>query len=514
MDACPAVESLDHLEAEIRTLSASIHAATCRLLLLIAEFDAREGWSGWGMRSCAHWLNLRCGIGMVAAREKVRVAHALTDLPRIRESFSRGELSYSKVRALTRIATPEKEADLLQIAHHATAAHVEKYVRKVRWVQRQQELEAANTRHAKREVTWYWDEDGSLVLHGRLPPEAGRLVLQALDAAAQSLPGPRRRWDQVADEASSVMKNDALGEGDARGEGDDVRHSGADTVAAAAPHSFIPDDDVESLPAVRRADALAALAETFLAGGPRVRGGAERTMLHVVVDAAVLEDAAEDGCCSLDDGPALPPETVRRLGCDASVVHLCRNPRADGDGDGDGYRDAGIDAGPGAGVGANGDGDDDDRGASDDRSDPLQTGRRTRTIPASVRRALDRRDDGCRYPGCTHRHYVDAHHIEHWADGGSHRLDNLVLLCTFHHRLVHEGGFRVSGDANGSLTFYRADGRAVPQPGDDSAESFLEVEEGNARHGVVADAHTYRCLWDGQRMDYHMAVEGYFQSRN
>jgi len=128
MDTCDATTlpvpscSLDSLEHQITELAAHIHAANYRLLCLIAEFDRREGWFQWGILSCAHWLNWKCGIGLGAARDKVRVARSLESLPNISEAFRSGQVSYSKVRAMTRVATVENETYLLNIAHHGTAA--------------------------------------------------------------------------------------------------------------------------------------------------------------------------------------------------------------------------------------------------------------------------------------------------------------------------------------------------------------------------------------------------------
>ena len=178
--------SLDQLGDEIAELSAHIHAATFRLLTLIREFDEREGWAT-GFCSCAHWLNWRTGLAKGAAREKVRVARALGDLPRIGEAMRNGELSYSKVRALTRVAAPENEEELLNIAQAGTASHVETLVRAWRKVDRWEELEEADKRHHHRYARAYTDEDGMLVLRARLEPEVGAVVMRALEAAADAL---------------------------------------------------------------------------------------------------------------------------------------------------------------------------------------------------------------------------------------------------------------------------------------------------------------------------------------
>jgi hypothetical protein len=173
----------DTLEREITNLCAQINAAGYHLLQLIAELDDEAPWGSWGLQSCAHWLNWRCGIGMNAAREKVRVAHALKRLPLISASFATGELSFSKVRAVTRIADSDNEKKLLDLARYATAAQVEKLVRAYRGVERRAERENTEAQHAARELNYYYDDDGSLVIRARLPAEEGAVVLQALNAA-------------------------------------------------------------------------------------------------------------------------------------------------------------------------------------------------------------------------------------------------------------------------------------------------------------------------------------------
>ena len=186
----------DALEREITDLCAQINAASYRLLQLIAELDDTGPWGTWGLQSCAHWLNWRCGIGMNAAREKVRVAHALKSLPAISSAFESGQLSFSKVRALTRIADDANEAELLELALHATAAQVEKLIRGYRRAGNLEEREQAMATHAARELTYYHDDDGSLVIRARLPAEEGAVVLQALEAAMDA-------QDTAEDEATA-----------------------------------------------------------------------------------------------------------------------------------------------------------------------------------------------------------------------------------------------------------------------------------------------------------------------
>ena len=178
-------QHLQQLEDQITELSAHIFAATFRLLELIREFDECEGWGGTGIRSCAHWLNWKCGISLGAAREKVRVAHALKELPLTSAVFREGRVSYSKVRAMTRVATSKNEKYLIRIARHGTAHHVERLVRNYRKVKRIEALELENTRHAQRELSWLLDDEGYWVLRGRFTAEQGALIQKSLERAME-----------------------------------------------------------------------------------------------------------------------------------------------------------------------------------------------------------------------------------------------------------------------------------------------------------------------------------------
>jgi 5-methylcytosine-specific restriction endonuclease McrA len=272
---------LDRLGDEIAELSAHLDAATARLLDLIREFDAREGW-GNGFSSCAAWLSWRVGLDLGAARERVRVARALGTLPRLAQALARGELSYAKVRALTRVATPETEEVLLGVGRAGTAEHVERIVRGWRRVDRNAEAREAAHRHKSRALHVYRDEDGMVTLRGRLAPEVGALLVQALTAARETLYQRARGND-----------------------------------AAASP----PDVPAETATmAQQQADALALLAETALHHGIDPGAPAERYQVVVHVDAPVLADPDEPGQSVLKDGTHVPAETSRRLACDASRV--------------------------------------------------------------------------------------------------------------------------------------------------------------------------------------------------
>ena len=416
---------LEALGERIARLAAHISAATYRLLTLIAAFDAAGGWQEAGFRSCARWLAWRTGTGPGAAREKVRVARALGELPVLSEALRTGRISYSMARAITRVATPEDEAELVELARHATVAEVERLVRHWRASERSaaEALAAERRRHADRRLTLVPTEAGDWRISGRLDPEAGALLREALAAAEEQL--HRRAPADGTDDAADS------------GDGADADHE-------------LPD------PAARRADAIGRVAEAALGGGlgAEAEGRAGRFEVVVHVDAATLAGEEEAGNREAGEGvsaetphiaggPALPAETARRLACDAGLVGMVH----------------------GAG------------------GETLDVGRRTRSVPAALRRALAHRDRRCTFPGCGVR-VCDAHHLTPWAEGGPTSLDNLLLLCRRHHRLVHEGGWRVeridadaeagASDAGGpgpgdgamgpaTVRFRRPDGRTLPR---------------------------------------------------
>jgi 5-methylcytosine-specific restriction endonuclease McrA len=281
------VAALDRLGDEIAELSAHVEAATARLLDLIREFDARGGWNT-GFRSCAAWLSWRIGLDLGAARERVRVARALGTLPLLARALSRGELSYAKVRALTRVATPETEERLLGVGRAGTAAHVERIVRGWRRVDRHAEARETKRQHASRSLHVYADEDGTVVLRGRLAPEVGALLVRALEAARETL-YQRRRSAQKVNPSAEVT---------------------------ADPPTM----------AQQRADALALLAETALHHELDPGAPGERYQVVVHVDAPALADPDQPGQSVLEGGAHVSYETSRRLACDASRVVMRHDP--------------------------------------------------------------------------------------------------------------------------------------------------------------------------------------------
>ena len=416
---------LDALERELTSLAGQINAGNYRFLTLLAEFDRRGGYHGAGIVSCAHWLSWRCGIGLIAARDKVRVARALERLPKISDAMRRGVLSYCKVRAITRIATAESEELLLQVAEAGTVSHVEKVVRLYRRAERAQELESANGLYAKRYLQAYVDEDGTVVVKARLAPEQGARFLNALRSASDALRQAER------DSREACPPPDAP---------DDAHHA-------------------------ERADALELLAETFLVHGATPTSGGDRHLIHVHVDAEVLRDDALEGRCTLDEHAAIPPATARRLACDGSLVE----------------------------------------------HKPLDVGRKSRAVTTAQRRALEDRDQHCRFPGCRNRRFVDTHHIQHWADGGKTDLDNLVLLCRRHHRFVHEHGFTIDAADGGNLRFYAPNGRPIPEVPEpiriDADIGHDDLCQHHSGAGLDITPDTADSHWDGDDLDYNQVLE-------
>jgi hypothetical protein len=267
--------SFDELEDELATLASHLYAGTCRWLELVAELDRRGDWAESGRASCAEWLAWRCALSPRAAREHVRVARRLSELPLIHAAFARGQLSYAKVRPLTRVATAENEEELLGLASAFTAHQLERTVRAYRLVTTEQ----ARDQQENAQLSVFWDADGSLALHGRLAPEDGALLLRALEAVRDA------RWNESRGSAEPRPQRQAS-----------------------------------------NAEALVALAEAALARPEGSRPGGERYQVVVHVDEAVLAEDGEGGC-ELEDGSALAPETARRIACDSSLVRDGRKTR-------------------------------------------------------------------------------------------------------------------------------------------------------------------------------------------
>jgi 5-methylcytosine-specific restriction endonuclease McrA len=283
---------LERLEAQICQLAGHLTAATCRFLVMLADFDTRRGWASWDMTSCAQWLSWKCQMSSGTAREHVRVARALRELPVIREQFAAARLSYAKVRALTRIATPETEKDLAEMAGPMTGNQLERFARAHRKVTRAEDVEA----RLLRRVAWRFEDDGSLSGTFRLPPLEGAALLQALRAATGDLEHPHDNQGSAA--------------------------AGVDVSAETSRQTS------SSL-----ADALVAIAEAYLAGKSVAADNADvyQVIVHVGTDAPGTGDAgptaparapghpADPARCHVEDGPAIRVSTADMLTCTATL---------------------------------------------------------------------------------------------------------------------------------------------------------------------------------------------------
>jgi hypothetical protein len=351
--------------------------------------------------------------------------------------MAKGELSYSKVRELTRVACEVTEDYLLMIARHGTAHHVEELVRKFRRAKEAEELSREAQQHASRFLCWHYDDDGSLVMKARLPAEAGAVVMKALNAAIEELP-----IDEGADSQSD-----------------------SDTPAGVS--------TVKSTLRAKRADALALMSESFLQHGSEAMNGGDKYQIVIHVDKETLKHK-EAGRCEFEEGAGMAAETARRCACDASVVNITEN----------------------------------------EDGEPPSVGRKTRSIPPALKRALNSRDKGCRFPGCCNKRYVDGHHIHHWANGGETKLSNLVTLCRFHHHLVHEGGVRIETLDDGAFRFAKPNGDSFDSFVSGQTSDWTQLRKHHCKQGINVDRRAAETRWRGESMDYGLAAQVLMQKKS
>jgi hypothetical protein len=356
------------LESQMDAAVGTMRAASAELLRSFAKYDRDRSWRAASATSMSSWLLGRYQVTRSEAKEWVRVAWALEDLPSIARAHAARRLSWSQVWFVTRFATPDDDAEWAERARFLSAADLFVEAERRRHVTSRQ----AEDVHNRRAVVTWWDEETSeLNLRGRFGPDQGTVVERALAQRAEQLPKDER----------AEMPGDA-----------------------------------------RMADALAnALAS------PGDGAAAPPVTLVVHADASTLSGEREQQQPVLAEtatGRRLAPAAVRRLACESNVDLVLE---------------------------------------SDGR--PVGIGRAGRVVPPWLKRLLAHRDRGrCRFPGCESERWVDAHHIHHWADGGPTDLDNLVLLCDAHHRLIHEGGWRISGHSAWLLRFHDPRGRVLAPP--------------------------------------------------
>jgi len=500
MISCPAEDPvlipLEHLEAQICELAGHLAAGTCRFLLLVADFDVREGWASWGMPSCAAWLSWKCQLAPGTAREQVRVARALTELPVTCGEFAAGRLSYAKVRALTRIATAQTEQDLVEMATPMTAGQLERFARAHRQVTAG---EQDGRRPAVREpaVRWRQDDTGISVTFA-LPPAEGAVVLQALRAWLSDVDHPHD--DRDGPEPEGQTPEQRLRERDAADgidwdadhkpgrrvpvPGQDLAHAivgicggylsgrvaGADNpdlyqVIIHAGRDAITSEPDPAIPRLPSAD-VSAETRGSVTPGVSAETHSQRAMAALRETVPVLafpeSHPAWPWRCHVEDGQVIDPVTLRMIACDATISAIVH----------------------------------------DAAGNVISAGRRSRKPGAALRRAVRERDRyRCRFPGCESRR-VDLHHIKFWANGGETKLENLICLCGRHHHLVHDAGIIIATTPDG-FTFYLQDGTLIPgsPPLPGGSPGGLA-----ASHGADIDCHTIIPPHSGQRLDLQEAV--------
>ena len=554
IDAVP--ESLDFIpddSAELRRavtrMAAHLNLADWRFIKLIAAMERTRGWREGGYCNLGNWLDHRCGLGPCAARERIRIGRALAKLPHIDAAFRDGVISYSKVRAITRVATPETDAMLLAIAEGSSAAQLESLVRTYERVGKSDSGRASSEQ--RRSLSWYY-EDGMLVITAAVPAERGALVIKALQQVVdggkdereayyesrlaatcrQGTAGPAAHEDvedvgraeganRGSDEApmraagdslaaaGSVVAGDGFGaaaaaaRSAAEGAGTidgkvvptrsewsavdvstDVSaetpadHTGRDngkdvstrTASAAVTDMDVPGSvsaETDDLPdwltfelasrEQRFADALVDMAEHCLASRAgrwkrRRTGQRYQVMLTIARNELAAQQSAGGARYHVDPDWGIDEEDARQIACDADLTEFIQ----------------------------------------DARGNLLNYERRRRIVPARLLQALKLRDHNrCRFPGCPHQRYVEAHHVRHWIDGGETRLENLVLLCSAHHRLLHHGAFHITIKDDDAV-FVNRDGEVIepalrPQFAGVSAEVPLARPDSVNRPSLVSD---------------------------
>jgi Domain of unknown function (DUF222)/HNH endonuclease len=503
---------------EIALLAAQLDAGTHRLLACIREFDVSEEWHHQGAQSCAHWLTWRIGLDTATAREKVRVARALGLLPAVDSALATGRLSYAKVRAITRVATPETEGRLLEMALFTTGAQMERICRRFRSLRNDLLEEGGGDGYGfgrarideadgERGVRIRSLASGMVRLEITLQADEADLVVKAIEKARDELRAQALARTRSPDRDSKPALGESLHaegatQGDASAETptvvpvpDETRHGRPDQRSAGV-----------RVPLPGRADGLMYMAEASLrmstmdasqtldsSGGAQsrnnhLRWGGDRYRVLIHLDRGLLGSARSDTSAGqeesnrdrsdgpwdayLEDGTQLSAETFRRVSCDGGLVPVI---------------DSGTD-------------------------NVLDVGRQTRAIPTAIRRALWVRDHGCRFPGCANQRFVHGHHIRHWAHGGETALENLTLVCTFHHRLLHEGGFNVRRHPeDNELEWLDPRGLRIPEvpeadrSSDQEAPTLLSLSS----HGVLlpTNAEVNECGWDGNPVDYDSALD-------
>lgn len=449
---------LDALEDEIARAASHLTAMEYYFIKLIGDFDDDDGWVNSGARSFPHWLNWKCGINQTVGREKVRVARRLRELPVITEAFRTGQVSYSKVRSITRIATPENEDYLVELATHSTCDQLDRICRcYTRVFGAEEEEPETYTR-----FDWHKDDDGTVLISARLPEADGMLVIQALKKMRDEISAGQRAKAQ-----ESRNENDAHSE-------DNENEQNARIASREARITCGQEEDFE----YECSSALARICEHYLATdqGARTLSGADKyqIVLHVNANPDHPEyQMKQQPACYRDDGWFMTPEVARQIACDASIKIA----------------------------------------SEDDQGNVLNIGRKSRKVPQDIALAVRIRDKGCcRFPQCSNSRWTEQHHIQHWADGGETSVENLITLCRYHHSLHHKGDYELQKQGDG-VVFRSKFGTEIPvrlqAPGDgrDAMEVVREIKSWHREQGIKIDHDTIVPGWWNEPCDLNWALE-------
>jgi hypothetical protein len=537
-------KALEDLGERIAEQAAHLDAATHRMLTDLRAFDQGGGWYQQGARSCAQWLSWRLGWGLGVAREHVRVASRLGELPLTDAALHSGELSYCKVRAITRVATPAIEAEIVEQARFTTGAQLEQICRKYAAVVRHDTDRNPNDDRQQRCVRMRDTADGMACISMILHPDEASMVWAAIERLAvarcresvsaetakskshRSLPKSVDRADAIVAHAQGILRGDRIERSpvdvvlmvpaetltstaapevasSVAGLGSNGTGVGSATSVSSAANLSNPTTRVAagaSNPAMLKEARVGAEASSSTTS-PVARVGAEASRSTTSPVACVGSDASnpatqearigagasnsatpqaarvgagasnsatpEVSVACFADGNCVSAETARRLSCDCglTVVH------------------------------------------ADDRGVPLSVGRRRRTIPPAMKRALLRRDQTCRFPGCNTRVFLEGHHRQHWASGGATSLDNAICLCGYHHRFVHEYRYTIEG-SGGDVQFRDPYGRivvAAPAPAQPANRGFPAIEAQNRDLSITPNTSGPGC--DGSRISYWQCID-------
>ena len=421
-----------------------------RMSVPVAKIELMDKYSrAWDMPSCAAWLAWKCQLAPGTAKDHARVARALKKLPVVRAEFAAGRFSYSKVRALVRIATPETERALVEMAESMTAGQVERFAAAHRKCTKSG---TGQPRPREQKLTWRLDDDGAITFTATFRPENGAVILQALRASRDDLEHPHDRKSHDTAEHDTA----AATELPERVHAEDLADALADVCATFLQNRIAGADNPDVYQVIIHAGAAALTGDDHEEGAPSEPG----------VSAETRESKAEWpewhpawlDRCHAEDGPAITPAALRLIGCNATISTMVHD--ADGT--------------------------------------VLAVGRRARTPSPALRRAVRERDRcRCRFPGCESRR-VDLHHIRHWANGGETAQHNLLCLCRRHHTIVHDKGYIITPAGQ----FHTREGTLIPH----SPPLPRGTGDITTGHNAEVAYHTIIPPYSGERLNLQYAI--------